>query len=149
MAASERTAGLIVVGNEILSGKVVDTNAPFLARELVEFGLALPRQFKIGPTADKRLMRQLLRPRLGTRLARRPKRGFEIPVDRWFREPATDALRTQLKRGSLVRDLGFSAQAIEELTNRHLSGEDVGRKLFALAALERWAQRFAARQPYS
>ncbi|HWP99744.1 MAG TPA: molybdopterin-binding protein [Vicinamibacterales bacterium] len=43
MAASERTAGLIVVGNEILSGKVVDTNAPFLARELRALGVELRR----------------------------------------------------------------------------------------------------------
>ena len=28
------TAALIVIGNEILSGKVTDTNTPFLAREL-------------------------------------------------------------------------------------------------------------------
>ena len=41
MAASERTAGLIVVGNEILSGKVIDTNAPFLARELRALGVEL------------------------------------------------------------------------------------------------------------
>lgn len=39
----ERTAGLIVVGNEILSGKVVDTNTPFLARELRSLGVELRR----------------------------------------------------------------------------------------------------------
>src|SRR5579885_1203583 len=39
----DRTAGLVVVGNEILSGKVVDTNAPFLARELRALGVELRR----------------------------------------------------------------------------------------------------------
>jgi len=37
------TAGLLVIGNEILSGKVVDTNSPFLARELREVGVDLER----------------------------------------------------------------------------------------------------------
>ena len=37
------TAGLIVVGNEILSGKVVDSNTPFLARELRSLGTSLER----------------------------------------------------------------------------------------------------------
>jgi molybdenum cofactor synthesis domain-containing protein len=43
MASSERTAGLIIIGNEILSGKVVDTNAPFLTRELRALGVELRR----------------------------------------------------------------------------------------------------------
>ena len=37
------TAGLLVIGNEILSGKVVDTNSPYLAKELRELGVDLDR----------------------------------------------------------------------------------------------------------
>lgn len=37
------TAGLLVIGNEILSGKVVDTNSPYLATELRELGVELER----------------------------------------------------------------------------------------------------------
>src|SRR5262249_32873597 len=121
----------------------LEVRVPFLDRNLVEFGLALPPPEKIGPLRDKRLMRTLLRPDLGARIAKRPKRGFEIPVDRWFREPDTAAIRTQLRTGALVKSLDFSPRSIDSLIARHLSGEDVGRKLFALTALERWAQRFA------
>lgn len=39
----ERTAAIVVVGNEILSGKVQDTNAYFAARELRRIGVALKR----------------------------------------------------------------------------------------------------------
>lgn len=53
MAPSERTAGLIVVGNEILSGKVVDTNAPFLARELRALGVELRRIVTIPDELDE------------------------------------------------------------------------------------------------
>jgi asparagine synthase (glutamine-hydrolysing) len=114
-----------------------------MARELVEFGLGLPSRFKIGLWRDKRLMRTLLRPKLGPKLAHRPKRGFEIPVDRWFREAASTPLLERLKRGSLVTALGFNGAAIDALIARHLSGEDIGRKLFALTALDRWAEHFA------
>lgn len=37
------TGALLVIGNEILSGKVEDTNSPFLARELRELGVDLER----------------------------------------------------------------------------------------------------------
>jgi molybdenum cofactor synthesis domain-containing protein len=39
----ERSCALVVVGNEILSGKVQDTNAYFAARELRKIGVALAR----------------------------------------------------------------------------------------------------------
>ncbi len=39
----ELTAAAVVIGNEILSGKVVDTNSPFLAVELRALGVSLRR----------------------------------------------------------------------------------------------------------
>jgi molybdenum cofactor synthesis domain-containing protein len=37
------TAGILVIGNEILSGKVVDTNSPYLCRELRALGVDVTR----------------------------------------------------------------------------------------------------------
>ena len=39
----ERTCAMVVVGNEILSGKVQDSNSYFAARELRKIGVALKR----------------------------------------------------------------------------------------------------------
>ena len=46
------TAGLLVIGNEILSGKVVDTNSPYLASELRELGVDLRRILTIPDELD-------------------------------------------------------------------------------------------------
>lgn len=50
--ARDLTAGIIVIGNEILSGKVTDTNAPFLARELRALGAELQRILTIPDDLD-------------------------------------------------------------------------------------------------
>ncbi|HVZ71748.1 MAG TPA: asparagine synthase (glutamine-hydrolyzing) [Polyangia bacterium] len=134
---------LLLKADKVSMAHGLEVRVPFLDRALVEFGLGLPPRAKIGLMRNKRAMRTLLEPHLGFRIANRPKRGFEIPVDRWFREPATEALRAQLVDGALVNELGFSSAAIQSLISRHLGGEDVGRKLFALTALERWGARFA------
>src|SRR5262249_29420218 len=39
----ELGAGIVVIGNEILSGKTVDSNSAFLARELRKLGVTLKR----------------------------------------------------------------------------------------------------------
>ena len=38
-----RTAGIMVIGNEILSGKVVDTNSPYMCQELRSLGVDVRR----------------------------------------------------------------------------------------------------------
>jgi len=47
------SAGIIVIGNEILSGKVTDTNAPFLTRELRALGVDLKRILTIPDDLDE------------------------------------------------------------------------------------------------
>ena len=45
-----KTAGIIVIGNEILSGKVVDTNSPYLCQELRRLGVDVQRIVVIPDT---------------------------------------------------------------------------------------------------
>lgn len=61
--ARDQTAGLIVIGNEILSGKVVDTNSAFLAQQLRAVGVTLRRMVVIPDevaviAAEVRAMRE-------------------------------------------------------------------------------------------
>jgi molybdenum cofactor synthesis domain-containing protein len=46
------SAGLLIIGNEILSGKIVDTNSPFLATELRKLGVDLERILTIPDVID-------------------------------------------------------------------------------------------------
>jgi molybdenum cofactor synthesis domain-containing protein len=46
------TAGILVIGNEILSGKVVDTNSPYLCRELRHLGVDVERIVTIPDSVE-------------------------------------------------------------------------------------------------
>lgn len=48
----ELAAGIVVIGNEILSGKTVDSNSAFLARELRQLGVTLKRIVVIPDELD-------------------------------------------------------------------------------------------------
>ena len=52
MFTVDRTAGILIIGNEILSGKVVDTNSPFLTRELRRLGVTVKRILTIPDELD-------------------------------------------------------------------------------------------------
>ncbi len=47
-----RTAAALIIGNEILSGKIADTNTVFLARGLFELGIELRRVVVCGDEVD-------------------------------------------------------------------------------------------------
>ena len=49
----DKTAAIIVIGNEILSGKVTDTNAAFLAKELRAIGVSLRRILVVPDELDE------------------------------------------------------------------------------------------------
>ncbi len=137
---------LLVKSDRLSMAHSLEVRVPLLDRALLEFGLSLPAWAKVSRGKTKRLLRRLLRPELPAAAARR-KRGFEIPVDAWFRHPATEGMRDLMRCGALVHSLGFDPGAIDALFARHLGGEDVGRKLFALAVLEAWALRYGGRAP--
>jgi molybdenum cofactor synthesis domain-containing protein len=50
--AAVPTAGIIVIGNEVLSGKVTDTNSPYLCRELRTLGVDVERILTIPDVVD-------------------------------------------------------------------------------------------------
>ncbi len=54
------SASLVVIGNEILSGKIVDTNTPFLISELRSLGVAL-REIVVVPDEVDRIAEALRR----------------------------------------------------------------------------------------
>src|SRR5215471_3219833 len=111
----EKTAAIIVIGNEILSGKVVDSNAAFLTQELRGLGVSLRRILVIpdevdaiaeavhayqpvydvlftsggvGPTHDDVTMEGIARG-LGRRLVRHP--AIESRLREFYKEHVNDA----------------------------------------------------------
>ena len=51
--SARRTAGAVIIGNEILNGKVRDENTPFLVDQLRELGVALRRVVVIPDVLDE------------------------------------------------------------------------------------------------
>ena len=54
----EKTAGILIVGNEILSGKVADENSPYLCRELRNLGVSV-QQLAVLPDDEGAIASQV------------------------------------------------------------------------------------------
>ena len=61
----------------------LEARSPFLDQSLWEFASSLPFHLRLHHGRLKAILRELARRRIGGQVARRRKRGFGIPVQRW------------------------------------------------------------------
>lgn len=64
----------------------LEVREPFLDHHIIEYGLALPDQFKIRNGKSKYMLRKILYQYIPAEFIDRPKQGFGIPIYTWLRE---------------------------------------------------------------
>lgn len=120
----------------------LEARVPFLDHHLVEFCLSLPDDQLwtwSAPTRRKRILRRFLLGLAGRSVARRPKKGFNVPVASLMRGPLHDPL-LDLVRSQPFRSEGpLQVGAVEELARQHrLGGADWGYLLYNFFCLSSW-----------
>jgi asparagine synthase (glutamine-hydrolysing) len=120
----------------------LEVRAPFLDHDLVEMALRLPPRAKMRGLSLKRCLKDAVRDLLPPGLLDRPKRGFGMPLDRWFREdlaPYVDA--TLGTPGAAVRQ-HVDGGVLDELLRAHSSGgRQLGHAVWTLLTLEVFLRR--------
>jgi asparagine synthase (glutamine-hydrolysing) len=76
-------------------------------------------------------------------VATRPKMGFGVPLDRWFRGELRPLLEQVLLDPRALRRGWFAPAAIRQLIAEHVENRwDHSYRLWSLLVLELWQQRF-------
>ncbi len=121
----------------------LEVRSPLLDHRLFELSARMPVSLKIRGGVGKYLLRRIFARRLPEPVLRRSKAGFGVPVGLWFRGSLRDWVR-QMLLSDRARHRGyFESSAIERLLAEHAAGRaDHGQRLWALAVLELWHQRF-------
>jgi asparagine synthase (glutamine-hydrolysing) len=126
----------------------LEARSPLLDHELMEFAATLPADFKLSGATTKYIFKRAVRHLLPPMLIDRPKKGFSVPLDHWFRHELKDmAYGLLLDRRTIERGY-FHQYAIKRMLDEH-----VGRvynwadQLWNLLALELWHRMFIDARP--
>ncbi|MFM7065311.1 MAG: asparagine synthase-related protein, partial [Gammaproteobacteria bacterium] len=124
----------------------LEVRVPLLDHTLVEWVAGLPSALKLHRGEGKFVFKKSLEGTVPDDILYRPKMGFSVPLDRWFRGPLRPRLEA-LARSEALDALGvFDAARLGQLVTQHLSGRrDHTAPLWSLLMLEGFARReFAA-----
>jgi asparagine synthase (glutamine-hydrolysing) len=128
----------------------LECRGPFLDHRVVELALAMPldRKLRLRRGRSKVVLKRAFADLLPPAIRTRPKMGFGVPIDRWFRGPLRDQLRGVLLDAT-ASDRGLFRRArVERWIEEHEQGRrDHAYRLWALLVLELWFRRYGDAAP--
>jgi asparagine synthase (glutamine-hydrolysing) len=141
---------ILVKVDRMTMGHSLEARPPLLDHELVELASRIPTRLKVVPgrRGRKHIFRQAVRQLLPEAvLTRRDKRGFSLPLRRWFAGPLAGLFRDCVLDGGRCTDY-LEARVIRQIFAEHLAGRrDHGLRLWAILILELWLRRQAELRP--
>ncbi len=117
----------------------LETRAPFLDHEVVEFSQRLPMHLRIQNGQGKHALRQILYKHVPKELIERPKMGFGIPIDSWLRGPLREWAEDLISPGRLERDGFFNVGQVRLAWNEHRLGtKDNQYRIWNILVFQSW-----------
>jgi asparagine synthase (glutamine-hydrolysing) len=117
----------------------LEARLPLLDHRLVELAFQIPANYKIKGWSTKRILKRAVRQLLPPGVLRKPKHGFAVPIDPWFRgELKNFTFEVLLDQRSRSQGY-FNRPVIERLWRDHVEGKQVrDNQLWLLLNFELW-----------
>ena len=119
----------------------LEARSPFLDQELWNYAAALPLEIRLRGGVLKAILRAIAERALGARVARGPKRGFGIPVQRWLARKWRPAFENSLRDSLLEKEGYIRAGAVSEKLKSCAAAGWAPNQLWYLFVLEAWLRR--------
>lgn len=146
-----QTDTTLVLPNDMLTkvdlmsmANALEVRVPFLDYEVVNFIFSLPDDFKINQSIRKRVLQEAYRDVLPAALYKRPKKGFEVPLLKWFRNEMRSLIENDLLSKNNIETQGiFHYPTVEKLKQQLFSNNpgDVHARIWGLIVFQWWYKK--------
>jgi asparagine synthase (glutamine-hydrolysing) len=121
----------------------LEVRPPLLDHELLELAAAVPSAYKVNGDETKWILRQAYRTALPEGTLAGPKRGFEMPVDGWFRSELRGAFADEVLTGDAPVHRLIDRDGVARVFGAHCRGTSRhGNLLWALFVLSHWTKQY-------
>lgn len=123
----------------------LEIRVPFLDHRVVEFAFGLPEEMKITSSIRKRIVQEAYKSWIPKEIYNRPKKGFEVPLLKWFRTEMRSLINDDLLADRFIASQGiFSVEAVARLKRQLFSRNpgDAHAKIWALIVFQWWWKKY-------
>ena len=126
----------------------LEGRSPLLDHTFMEWAARLPSGLKRRGATSKYIFKQAIRSLVPAEIIDRPKKGFSVPLEVWFRGELKEmAYDTLLGRRATARGY-FQPKTVERLLSEHVAGvKNWHEHLWNLLMLELWHRTFVDQRP--
>jgi asparagine synthase (glutamine-hydrolysing) len=118
----------------------LELRSPMLDVDVVEWGLSLPKSYKIKGFETKHILKDVARSLVPAELIDRPKMGFGIPRAEWLRTEMREMVVDTLTDATASQRGWFNTKEVKRVIDIHMAGEDRDNILWPILMLELWAR---------
>lgn len=122
----------------------VEGRVPFLDKDIVEFSMSIPPNFKLNKGEEKYILKKAMNDLLPKVIMRRKKRGYDVPIDAWFKSELKNVLLDYLENNKECKrffDFGYIKKILkrqESISNRYNVNWYNSLKLWSLLGFFVW-----------
>jgi len=132
---------LLERGDRMTMAASLEARMPFMDHKLAAFISSLPDDYRVRRWQTKWILREALKALLPNKIINRPKVGFRLPVNEWFRGTMKDYLYDHLTGPHSLTRQYYHPKVLDKLLTEHVRGRQNHEKLlWMLLNLEIWHQ---------
>ena len=118
----------------------LELRSPLLDVNVIEWGVSLPRKYKIKGFETKHILKDVARSLVPANLIDRPKMGFGIPRAEWLRTEMKELVIDTLTDTTASQRGWLDPIQVKKLLDIHMSGQDRDNLIWPMLMLELWAR---------
>lgn len=120
----------------------LEVRAPFLDHHFMELAAGMPSSLKLRGQTGKYILKKSMSSILPHDLLYRPKQGFAVPLDRWFRKELKEMAHTNILEEA---DGILDPRALNQIWKQHQSGlYDRSAQLWTVLMFRKWKSAFSS-----
>ncbi|HYM43995.1 MAG TPA: asparagine synthase (glutamine-hydrolyzing) [Steroidobacteraceae bacterium] len=134
---------LLERGDRMTMAASIEARMPFMDHELAAFVSALSDEWRVRGRTTKRILRESMLRLLPAAILERPKVGFRVPVNEWFRTSMKEYLGDHLFGGGSRTHAYYRPQTLRRYFDEHVAGRQNHEKLlWSMLNLEIWHREY-------